>query len=154
MRLAAAGFTLIELITVMVLISALALVVAPRLGDRVGIDAAAFEQELVAALRTARSAAVASGCPVQMRLDSAAYGVYWPSGASGDDCGNASAGFSVPLPHPMRSGPFSASVPAGVAVTPATVTFDRRGAAQTAPSGTLRIGARTVSVVGETGYVY
>lgn len=149
-----AGFTLIELITVMVLVGALALVVLPRLSGRADIDAAAFEQELVAALRTARSVATASGCPVQVRIDSAEYGVYLPSGAAGYQCGNAGAGFTVPLPHPTGNRTYPAPVPGGVHLTATTVTFDGRGGAQTVPSGTIHLGGRTVSVVSETGYVH
>jgi len=59
MRLRARGFTLIELIMVIVMLGVLAVVAAPRIFNRVDFDARGFHDETLALLRYAQKTAIA-----------------------------------------------------------------------------------------------
>ncbi|MDZ7829085.1 MAG: type II secretion system protein [Halofilum sp. (in: g-proteobacteria)] len=61
------GFTIIELITVLVMVGALAVFVVPRL-DPEGFDRYGFRQEVLSAARYAQKTAMASGCDVQLAV--------------------------------------------------------------------------------------
>jgi prepilin-type N-terminal cleavage/methylation domain-containing protein len=141
------GFTLIELVTVIVLLGAISVFALPRLMDRTGLDAAAFEQELKAALRHGRALALASGCDVQVRITSSGYGVFVRADAAGQSCG--SGAFTQTIPRPVQGGAYQGVVPSGLSVGALTVSFDALG--RTA-GGSVAVGNRTITVSG-VGYV-
>ncbi len=136
-----------ELVTVILLLGALSVFALPRMMDRTGVDAAAFEQELRAALRHARSVASASGCDVQVRVGSGTYGVYVHGDAAGTSCG--SSGFTQPVARPVQGGAYEGLVPGGVAVGSLTVTFDALGRSS---GGSVNVGSRTITM-SSAGYV-
>ncbi|WP_018953482.1 pilus assembly FimT family protein [Thioalkalivibrio sulfidiphilus] len=141
------GFTLIELVTVIVLLGAISVFALPRMMDRTAVDAAAFEQELKAALRHGRALALASGCDVQVQITPAAYGVFVRAGAAGQSCG--SGAFTHAVPRPIQSGAYQGVVPSGLSVGTLTITFDALG--RTA-GGSVAVENRTITVSG-AGYV-
>ncbi len=64
------GFTLVELILVLVVIGVLAAVVGPRFFDRAVFDERAYAEEVRAGLRHAQKLAMAGGCRIQVRFES------------------------------------------------------------------------------------
>ncbi len=67
------GFTLVELVMTLVIIGILAAVVGPRFFDRQVFDERLFFEETVSAVRYAQKLALASGCDVQVSIDSLGY---------------------------------------------------------------------------------
>jgi len=70
------GFTLIELIAVIVLLSILGVVALSRLGNTDGFETRAFYDDVVNALRYAQKLAVSTGCEVQVSLSSTGYDLH------------------------------------------------------------------------------
>lgn len=140
------GFTLTELVIILVLVGVLAAFVAPRI-DIEGFQRQAFASELINALRYAQKTAVGSGCHVQATVNAASdsYSLAY-TGAGGSACG----GGSTPLPHPTRGGAFAGS---GEIDAGGTVVFDALGRASSGLNITLASG-ETIMVEAETGYVH
>jgi MSHA pilin protein MshC len=69
MRTRPSGFTLVELIGILIIIGVLAVVAVPRLFDRPAFDARAFSDQTQAMLRYAQKLAIARNNRVHVRLD-------------------------------------------------------------------------------------
>jgi len=153
----AAGFSLIELVAVIVIIGALTAVVVPRLNIS-GFEQFAFRQEVLAGLRYAQKTAVAAGCPVRVRFDSTAdeVSLFYENDPdnSDDDCGGTDT-FNVAVPDPT-GGDFTRSAESGADLTfNGNVTFDRFGANESSSTQNVTFAsAATIKVEGVTGYVH
>jgi MSHA pilin protein MshC len=142
----ASGFTLTELVLILVLIGILAVVVVPRLDIR-GFERRAFATELVNALRYAQKTAMGTGCPVQATVDAAddRYSLSY-TGAGGAACGSG----PTPVRHPTRGGPFEGS---GEIESGGAVVFDARGRTTAGLVIALADGS-SVTVEAGSGYVH
>lgn len=140
------GFTLTELVIILVLVGVLAAFVAPRI-DFEGFERQAFASELINALRYAQKTAIGSGCHVQASVSAGAdtYSLTY-SGAGGSACGSG----GTAVLHPTRGGAFSGS---GEIDSGGTVVFDSMGRTTSGLSITLASG-EVVFVEPGTGYVH
>ena len=146
------GFTMVELILVMVVAGILAAVAVPRMMGRTGFDTRGFADQLSATVRFAQKLAVAQRRDVFVQLTAS----------------NATLCYSPATPCPVGSQapgpggekPYTVTAPGGVAIASpiASLDFDGGGrpkniAAQLA----IRIngsGTHTILVERETGYVH
>ena len=143
------GFTLVELILVMVIAGILAAVAMPRLMGRNSFDSRGFTDQLAATVRFAQKLAIAQRRDVFVRLT--------PTDAT--LCYNAT-GACVAAPGPGGEKPYTVSVPGGVAIASpvSSLAFDAVGR----PVGIavpldIQVngsGAHHVWVERETGYVH
>lgn len=78
------GFTLIEMMAVVIIFSLLAALVAPRVGSMTGRDLSLQAEELADQFELARQRAVVTGIPhrVSLDLEQGTYGVEWARGAA------------------------------------------------------------------------
>lgn len=150
MQAKAGGFTLIELILVIVVVGILAAVVGPRFFDRQVFDQRLCFEEVRAALRHAQKLALAGGCRIRFSLDAGGYRL-----ARDADCDASTDDFSAAVADPGGgSAAYAAALPSGVALDPPegfVVTFDSLGRADHGVAAS--VGGHALSVEADTGLV-
>jgi MSHA pilin protein MshC len=142
------GFTLVELIMVIVITGILAAVVGPRFFERQVFDERLFYEESLAAVRYGQKLAVASGCRTQVSLSSAGYRLRQAANCN-------SGAYTLEVIGPDGASTFSnLQVSNGVTVTPTNfpVIFDSEGRPLSG-AASAAIGSFTFNVAGETGMV-
>ncbi len=146
------GYTVVELVLVIVIIAILGAVAGPRFFDNAAFDERAYLDELVSSLRYAQKIAVASGCRVRADIAAGGYALRQQAPQAGH-CDPADASF--PLPVQLSTGQtMSGTAPAGVVTTPAiTLIYDALGRTNLAANQTLSVGPRTLSIQADSGLV-
>ena len=146
-----AGFTLVELITCIVIIGVLAALVGPRFFSNQVYAEKGYIDELAAALRSAQRVAVVSACDVRVTIAVGGYQARQRA-AAGNQCALAGA---WPTPVLRADGaPLAGTPPQGANVAPATqIVFNSTGAVTGAAPPVLSVGAFTLSVDPLSGFV-
>lgn len=137
------GFTLPELVAVIVIISVLAAVALPRF-NQTAIDTTWFTEQVKAAVRYAQRQAVA-----QRRLVYVA--VAGPPSAQLRLCYDAAC--SQPLRNLTDGGNYTLAVPNGVTLSASASPFSFDGLGQPSSAVALSVNGSAVTVAAETGYV-
>jgi len=142
----ASGFSLVELIVVIVVMAVLVGVAVPRFFGQATFEAPAFAQELASAARYAQKLAVTSGCAVEFSVTAAGYALMQPQAS----CAGA---MTLAALHPATGASFTGSAPTGIAIggTLGTVRFDPAGIPNAGASYT--IADLSVTIAAGSGYV-
>lgn len=138
------GFTLVELVVVLVLLAIVSAVAVPSLSGTRAIDDVRFIHEVRDALRFAQRTAIAQRRTVCVSFTSSSVSLTIAA-TSGGAC-------TVPLAGPGGESPFSvAASNDGFTSVPSDFTFDPLGAASLGQ--TLALAGATIVVDAATGYV-
>ncbi len=162
----AAGFTLIELVTVLIISSIILAITIPRFATSEQFETRGYAEQVLSAIRYAQKFAVTSGCDIEVNLGSAGYNLKERAGL-GADCQSTSA-FSNDVSDPSAPGhAFSATPPSGINVLGGPISFyyDRVGRPIDPVSGTTLTSAASITISGagyswmltiepESGYVH
>ena len=151
------GFTLIELIMVMVIVGVLAVAAIPRFMDRQTFDARGFYDQTRSMLRYAQKVAIAQHANVFVNV----------SGATGTLCltyvADANCSNTTPLQivlNPADQKRFSKTAPGGITIASSVSPFSFSSLGKPSPDGMVTLSitgdgiTRTISVERETGYVH
>jgi len=141
------GFTMVELILVMVIVGILAAVAVPRMVGRNSFDTRGFTDQLAATARFAQKLAVVQRRDVSVRL------------TANDATLCYDAACATPAPGPGGEKPYAVSAPNGVSIASpvAVLTFDAGGRPNIAAQLDIQVngsGAHHILVEQETGYVH
>jgi len=146
------GFTLIELIMVMVVVGILAVFVAPSLFDAGVFRSRGFADQVQASLRYAQKVAIAQRRFVCVAFD---------TGADPDTMTlttGATAGCGAALQSPTGDPAYVVNAPANTtfAAVPANFSFDPQGSPSFAVTSTVTVtdAANPITIEAETGYVH
>ncbi len=149
---AATGFTLVELVVVITILAILATVAAPRFFDNRTFEERGYFEELVAAARYAQKLAVASGCPVRLQVTAGGYQLTQQADSAGR-CDPSDGSWGQPVIMPGGQS-MVGTTPAGIAVAPAvTVVFDALGQTDLGGNQAISVGAWTLQIEADSGYV-
>jgi MSHA pilin protein MshC len=153
------GFTLVELVMVMIIGGVLAVAVIPRFFDRTTFESRGFYDETLAALRYAQKAAIAQRRTVCVSFAANSVTLTVVTTAGSNDCSGASN-----LTSPTGAQPFTVQGKNGAAftATPASFKFTAYGQPLDAANLALPAGGKVIGVSGapnitverETGYVH
>jgi MSHA pilin protein MshC len=144
------GFTTVELIVVIVVVTMLAAIAIPKLVDRRGFDSRAFYDRAQSVVRQAQKVAIArrvTASPIYVCV------------AAGSISAGTNSTCSTLLPNPAGSGSLSFTAPSGVTLSPTgNFSFDAQGQPSAAVTLTLTSTipgdpARQITVAALTGYV-
>lgn len=145
------GFSLIELIVVIILMAILVGVAAPRFFGSGDFEAPAFARELASAARYAQKLAVVSGCPVNLTVSATGYALFQPQ-ATTPACTGALT-MTLPVRHPATGEDFDATVPMGVSVGGSLGTLQFAASGVPNAGANYTVGGLTVTVAAGSGYV-
>lgn len=149
----AAGFTLIELVMVLVLTGVLAVYAAPQVLSVSGFNARGFHDESLALLRYAQKTAIAQRRPVCVAFTSNSVTLRVDldrnsaTGTNGCEANLAGPRGEMPAAASARGSVQFASVPAGLV-------FDPLGSPGAALSAQVSGASRQITVEATTGYVH
>jgi MSHA pilin protein MshC len=150
------GFTLLELTAVIVIVGVLALLAAPRIFDRSGLDSRNFYDGVYAALRYAQQTAVAQNRHVCAAFT--ANSLTLTTGTDANCTANPGGGINLTGGSASSCSKDTYAVcgsDAAFSPTPANFSFDAQGRPSFATTDTIAIrNAGTLCVAAETGYVY
>ena len=142
------GFTMVELVMVLVVMGVLAAVALPRLTDRRALQERGFLDQVRSVLQHSRKIATVQRRGTCVLLTAAAVSAYYDNGAG---CNAA----SVPLATPGSTDPFTIAVPNGVVLGGvAQVRFAATGQPNPDIDHIVTVGGNTYTVSRETGIVY
>ncbi len=148
------GFTIVEAVLVILIIGILGALTGSRFFGQGGFNERFFLDDALGAVRYAQKLAVATGCQVQVTISGGTYTLKLQNGCAGSV-------FTTDVQHPGTGATsYTGSAPAGVTFTSTTspILMDALGRALksggTVTNVTVTVGTRTISIVGETGFVY
>lgn len=151
-----AGFSLVELIVLIVIMSILAIVATPLFESR-AFEQRGFYDEVSWAARYARTLAVTSGCEVQMSIPNPNSVPYSPNSyVLNQRAANCTTGaFDRAVTHPGNGLPMSAVAPALITLSMANnpVVFKPLGNTSDQTNRTVTVGTQSFTIIGVTGFV-
>lgn len=151
------GFTLVELILVLILVGIMSAIALPRFFDRADYDALGFVDQTRSLLRFAQKTAIAHRRDVWVQIDQASGYVCLTYVATDANCTNASGTSSNAVIDPLDTKWYRRVAPTGVSFA-ASTSFRFTALGRINPVTNISIvinggGGATIAIDGETGYV-
>ena len=146
----AAGFTLIELVTAIVIVGILSAATLPRMFDNNSFSERGYVDEIAATLRYSQKIAIASGCEVAVTLNADNY-VASQRAAAGNNCDPTGA-WTTPLMR-AEGQAVAGTAPANIVMGPATTIVFEGDGSLSAAAPAITVGKFTLGVNAASGVV-
>ncbi len=149
------GFTLVELITTILIIALIAAVSGPRFFDINVFQQQGFYDETIAAIRYAQKYAVATGCTVRVQITAGGYTLFRPAGVATCNTGP----YNIAIADPSgNEAAFARTTPGDITLTTNPVTpnidFIADGSAAVPATVVVNVGTtQSFQVIPATGFV-
>jgi len=151
-RRRSSGYSLIELVTVLVILGILAGIAGPHFFNQTTFTQRGYADEVAAALRFAQKAAVATDCPARLNLTTSGYTVQQQA-ASGNSCNLNDTTWSMTVVG-LDGSAVTGTAPSGISASPTGLyVFAGSGAISSAPAYSLTVGVNTITIDPLTGLV-
>lgn len=148
------GFTLVELIMVIVMLGVLSATALPKFFETNTFSERAFFSDTLNAVRYAQKLAVATGCNVQVSISSNSYTLSRQGDSSSTSCPGGSS-YSLSVPHPSTGASSYSGSEAGTILTSTVSSFVFNALGTVSSDVVITVaGSKTIHVIAETGYVY
>jgi len=145
------GFSLIELIMVIVILGTISISVIPKLAEKSDFAEHAFFNDTLNALRYAQKLAVATHCDVQISFSANSYVLKRPATIS--DCGVSTSSFTLSVVNPGTGSASYTGSESGVTLSStSSIVFFALGDAST--DATITVAGNTIEVEQKTGFAY
>lgn len=146
------GFSLIELIMVIVILGTISVSVIPKFFETSDFAEHAFVNDTLNALRYAQKLAVATHCDVQVSFSANSYVLKRPATIS--NCGVSTSSFTLSVTHPGTGSASYTGSESGVLLSssPSSIVFYALGDAST--DATISVAGNTLEVEEKTGFIY
>lgn len=151
------GYTLVELCSIIIIISIISISALPKFFDSLTFTSKTYFDDVIGSVRYAQKLAVAMSCDIQVSVTSNSISLNLRDGC---DSGNFTTAIRDPA---FGDSSFVRTAPADVSVsaTDLPIYFDSMGRAKDSTTGailssnaTITIDTRVVNIVGETGFAY
>jgi MSHA pilin protein MshC len=147
------GFTLIELIMVIVLLGILSATALPKFSSKNVFSEHAFFSDTFNAIRYAQKLAVTTGCNVQILINSNSYTLTRQGTSTSTTCSGST--YNLAIPHPSSGASNYSGSEADVTLTSTVSPFYFYPLGTASDDVTLTInGIKAIYVIKETGLVY
>lgn len=146
------GYTIVELVLVIVILGIIGAVAGPRFFNNSSYDERAYYDEIASALRYGQKVAVASGCNVRVSISAGGYSLSQQAALSGH-CNPSDSSYPVPVLLPSGDA-VTGSAPDGLSAAPATTfTYTALGQTSLGSNQSITVGARSLDIEADSGLV-
>jgi MSHA pilin protein MshC len=147
------GFTLIELIMVLVMLGILSATALPKFFTKDDFAEHAFFSDTLNAIRYAQKLAVTTGCNVRVSISSNSYSLTRQGTSSSTSC--AGSTYHLAIPHPSSGASTYSGSEAGITLTSTASDFYFYPLGAASDDVILTInGIKTIHIIAATGFVY
>ncbi len=148
------GFSLVELVTVMVILGIVSAVAMPRFFTQNDFAEHAFFADTLNALRYANKLAIATGCTVQVAITANSYTLMRQGNSASTDCSGTS-NYNLSVRNPGTGESNYTGNEANITLTSSVSPFYFNSLGTVSNDVTLTInGTKTIQVIAATGFVY